>query len=212
MKDASKNGIEKTQKRTIESGESIWVNTVDKWRGLEKEQKLLITNVASIALISVAGLATWDYGSSEFHTKSEGWFGRDSIYGGADKLGHAWGTYVFADALSALYTSWGYDKKRASAYSSISSWIVMGLMEVGDASSADHGFSYEDLTMNSIGALTSFFLQRHPEIDKKIDFRVEYTFNEPPEGLVTDYDNLKYFTAIKFSGFNAVKNDFLKNL
>lgn len=209
----SNNGAEGKQQGSAESGEhNFWSNPFEKWESLEKEQKLLITNVAGVALISVVGLATWDYGSSDFHTTNEGWFGRDTIYGGADKLGHAWSTYAFSDALGALYTSWGYGKEKAATYSSISSWVVMGMMEVGDASSSDHGFSYEDLTMNSIGALTSFFLQRHPEIDKKIDFRVEYTFNKSPEGIVTDYDNLKFFTAIKFSGFNAVKSDFLKHL
>ncbi|MDT8273804.1 MAG: hypothetical protein RRA35_11510, partial [Desulfomonilia bacterium] len=37
--------------------------------------------------ILVWGLAQWDYGTTTFLVKNEGWFGKDTKYGGADKLG-----------------------------------------------------------------------------------------------------------------------------
>jgi hypothetical protein len=187
-----------------DTGDAGW------WSSQPKEQKMLYTNVTAATAIAVWGLATWDYGSSGFHTGDEGWFERDSKYGGADKLGHFWATYAFSDALTGLYKSWGYAPGKASFYAALSSWTVQAFMEVGDATSKSQGFAWADMAMNTVGALTSVFMEKFPELDRKIDFRVEYVFNVPVNGIFDDYSNQYYSVVLKLDGFDAMEDTFLK--
>ena len=180
------------------------------WSRQSKSEKMLYTNVTAAAAIGIWGLATWDYGSAGFTMGHEKWFGHDTKYGGADKCGHFWSTYTFADALTGLYTNWGYAPEKANIYAALSSWTVQFAMELGDATSVSQGFSWEDMTMNTLGALTSVLMQRYPELDRKIDFRVEYVFNVPVHGIFDDYSNQFYSVVLKLDGFNAIENTFLK--
>lgn len=180
------------------------------WSRQPKENKMLYTNLTAATAIGIWGLATWDYGTAGFSMGDEGWFGHDTKYGGADKFGHFWSTYTFADALTGLYTNWGYAPEKANIYGALSSWTVQFAMELGDATSVSQGFSWEDMTMNTLGALTSVLMQRYPELDRKIDFRVEYVFNVPVDGIFDDYSNQYYSMVLKLDGFNAIENTFLK--
>ncbi len=189
-------------------------NVIDEgwWSSQSKENKLLYTNLGAMGFIGLYGLLDWDYGSGGLHNADEGWFERDSKYGGADKLGHVWGTYVLADALTALYRSYGYESRQANTYAALSAWAVQAFMEVGDATSETQGFSWEDMLTNTIGALTSVLMERYPELDRKIDLRVEYVFETDINGIFDDYSNHFYSVALKLDGFDAVQNNFLKYL
>lgn len=180
------------------------------WSSQPKEMKMLYTNLSAAVGISIWGLSTWDYNSDGFHTANEGWFEQDSKYGGADKCGHFWATYTFADALTGLYKSWGYSSKKASIYAALSSWSVQAFMEAGDATSKSQGFSWSDVAMNTIGALTSVLMESYPGLDRKIDFRVEYVFNVPVKGIFDDYSNQYYSAVLKLDGFDTLKNTLLK--
>ena len=180
------------------------------WSSQPKEQKMLYTNLTAATAIAIWGLTTWDYGSAGFHTGDEGWFEQDSKYGGADKLGHFWATYAFSDALIGLYKSWGYAPEKASTYAALSSWTVQAFMELGDATSKSQGFSWADMTLNTVGALTSVLMERYPDLDRKIDFRVEYIFNVPVNGIFDDYSNQYYSVVLKLDGFDAIENTYLK--
>ena len=197
-------------KESREESVDATVNQEGWWNDQPKEQKMLYTNLTAATAITVWGLATWDYGSSGLHTGDEGWFEKDSKYGGADKLGHFWATYTFSDALTGLYKSWGYAPEKASAYAALSSWTVQAFMELGDATSESQGFSWADMTLNTVGALTSVLMERYPELDRKIDFRVEYIFNVPVNGIFDDYSNQYYSVVLKLDGFDAIENTFLK--
>jgi hypothetical protein len=140
----------------------------------------------------------------------EGWFEQDSKYGGADKLGHLWSTYVFSDALTGLYKSWGYGSEKANNYAALSACTVQAFMEIGDSTSETQGFSYEDLLMNTMGALTSVLMERYPELDRKIDLRVEYVLNVAVNGIFDDYSNQYYSLVLKLDGFDAIENTFAK--
>ncbi|MCI5159049.1 MAG: DUF2279 domain-containing protein, partial [Candidatus Electrothrix sp. AUS1_2] len=71
------------------------------WRDdLPKEKKALYTNVFAVSFITLYGFADWDYGSDGFHFANEGWFEKETKYGGADKMGHFWSTYVLADTFT----------------------------------------------------------------------------------------------------------------
>jgi hypothetical protein len=182
------------------------------WTSQPKESKMLYTNLTAAALIGVWGLIEWDYGSEGWNKADEGWFEKDSKYGGADKVGHFWSTYAFSDALTGLYKSWGYSSNKANTYAALSAWTVQTFMEVGDATSKSQGFSYEDMVMNTLGALTSVLMENFPELDRKIDFRVEYVFNVAVNGIFDDYSNQYYSMVLKLDGFDAFKDNLLKYL
>lgn len=182
------------------------------WSSQPKEHKLLYTNVIAASLIGIWGLNEWDYGSADWHSADEGWFESDSKYGGADKLGHFWATYAFSDALTGLYKHWGYDSKKANTYAALSAWTVQLFMEMADATSESQGFSGEDMVMNTVGALTSVLMERYPELDRKIDFRIEYVFNVDVNGIFDDYSNQYYSMVLKLDGFDTIENTMLKYL
>ena len=206
-KTISAQGVNPSLAATAPAGET---SSDSWWSRQTKSEKMLYTNVTAAAAIGIWGLATWDYGSAGFNVGNEGWFGQDTKYGGADKCGHFWSTYTFADALTGLYKHWGYAPEKANIYAALSSWTVQFAMELGDATSVSQGFSWEDMTMNTLGALTSVLMQRYPELDRKIDFRVEYVFNVPVHGLFDDYSNQFYSMVLKLDGFDFIENTFLK--
>ncbi len=173
---------------------------------------MLYTNATAAALIGIWGLIEWDYGSEGWNTADEGWFEKDTKYGGADKVGHFWSTYAFSDALTGLYKTWGYSSNKANTYAALSAWTVQAVMEVGDATSKSQGFAYEDMVMNTLGALTSVLMENYPELDRKIDFRVEYIFNVAVNGIFDDYSNQYYSMVLKLDGFDIFQENFLKYL
>ncbi len=204
-----------TDTQTVPAPLSNTTNPINEegwWTSQPKENKLLYTTLTASALIGVWGLIEWDYGSNGWNTAHEGWFEKDSKYGGADKFGHFWSTYAFSDALTGLYKSWGYSSDKANLYAAISAWSVQAAMEIGDGTSTSQGFSYEDVLVNTLGALTSVLMEQYPELDRKIDFRVEYVFNEPVNGIFDDYSNQYYSMVVKLDGFDIFRDNFLKYL
>lgn len=182
------------------------------WSAQAKEKKLLYTNLGAIGAIALYGLAEWDYGSGSLSSANERWFQQHTKYGGADKLGHFWGTYVFADALSSIYQSYGYPSRQANIYGAFSAWVVQGFMELGDATSPSQGFSWEDVAANTLGAAASMVMHRYPELDRKIDFRVEYVLETEVNGLFDDYSNHYYSLVVKLDGFQEIPDNFLRYL
>ena len=178
---------------------------------LPKEDKLLYTNAGVVAAITAWGIANWDYGANSPTSSSEGWFGRDTKEGGADKLGHAYGTYVFSHGLGALYRHWGYDEERAARYGAYSAFGVQAFMEVGDSFSR-YGFSWEDMVMNAAGAAAGYLLATQPELARRVDFRIEYEPNFGGSDIFTDYEHQKYLLALKFDGFDTTRETPLRYL
>jgi hypothetical protein len=176
-------------------------------------QKTLLLNAGSMAAIFVYGLSQWDYGEDGFHSANEGWFQRDTKYGGADKLGHFWSSYALSHLYSYVYRKWGYTEKEANLYGVLSNLSVQTFMEVADGFSSQ-GFSYEDLIMNVAGAGVAYVWGKVPYLAKKIDFRMEYTpeFNSNDFGFSTNYERQRFLMAIKADGFEFVKNRYLKYL
>jgi hypothetical protein len=176
-----------------------------------KEQKLAAANMAGALLITGWGIANWNYFQTRPHAQTEGWFGENTKSGGADKLGHFYSNYCLSHGLSSLYEDWGYSYDLASVYGAWSSFGMMGLMELGDAFS-DYGFSYEDMVMNAIGSYTGYLMRTTPELKRKIDFRMEYSFKFEEQDIFTDYENTKYLVALKFDGFDHLQTGPLRYL
>jgi hypothetical protein len=148
------------------------------------------------------------------HASREGWFGKDTKYGGADKLGHFYTTFALSHYFANLYDGFGFDKEKAIRQGAISSLIFNSVMEVGDSFS-DYGFSYEDFTVNILGSYIGYYLLMHPEVNKKIDIRIEYNPSDKITSgdsydILTDYNGMKFLTAVKFDGFERFQDTFMK--
>lgn len=183
--------------------------------GLTKEQKALILNIGGAAAITAYGVGFWDYFQTSPKADGEDWFGRTTKHGGADKLGHFWATYSISHLFSYVYRWWDFDREQANTYGALSGLGLQTLMEVGDAFSADFGFSYEDALMNVAGAGTAYLLGKYPQLANKIDFRLEYkptSFSDLSGDLLTDYERQRYLIALKLDGFEMFHNSYLSYL
>ena len=177
----------------------------------QKRQRLLLTNGVGLGLVTLWGVAEWDYFSRSPHAQSEGWFGYHTNSGGADKLGHMYSTYAFAHGLSALYNHWGFETEESGLYGALTSWAIMGYMELGDAFS-DYGFAYEDMVANSAGALLGYLLYRDEKLAEKLDLRWEYGLQPTKGDLLTDYENSKFLLALKLNGFESCRQNLWRHL
>jgi len=177
----------------------------------QENQKLLLVTMAGVGVITAWGIIQWDYFTQTPHAKSEGWFANDTKEGGADKLGHMYISYLGTHGFSYLYEKWNVPQDKAAVYGGISSFLILGYMELGDSFS-EYGFSYEDLIANALGSMMGYFLYTSPDLASKIDFRWEYGFEPNGSDFTTDYENSKYLFALKLNGFTSMQSSFLKHV
>ena len=182
----------------------------DDGKGWSKEAKFWAVQGTAVLAVSAYGLQFWDYGKRSFNIDNEGWFGDNTKYGGADKLGHAYATYLGAIGLATLYESWGYERDEADILGAVTAFTSFGLIEVGDALSKA-GFSYEDLVADAVGAAYGYLWRRYPKLQKYLDYRVEYIPSDAvlkggKNDLVTDYSGFKYLLALKLDAFPKLEN------
>ena len=166
-----------------------------KWEGL-----------GTFAGITALGVKSWDWGGSSFHFNNERWFGKTTGSGGADKLGHAFTSYAMTNAFAERLQAKGRSPERAALSASLLTSALMLYVEAFDGMSGDHGFSYEDVVMNSLGVGFAYLRQTNPRLKSLVDFRMEYK----PSGYkgfrpLSDYEGQKYLLALKFSGFKSLK-------
>lgn len=191
--------------------QSGWASSAE----MTRADKALWLNLGVGAVALGWGTWSWDWGSGGPRFQDEGWFGRTTGEGGADKLGHAWSGYALSHLFAHSYERFGYGRTDAARYGAFSSLGVMTAIEIGDAFSDDYGFSYQDMLFNTAGAALGYALWEYPEIKRKFDFRAEY---DPfPRGkrqfdVTTDYQRLKYLIAVKADGFEAVTDPVLRHL
>lgn len=167
-----------------------------------------------VAGITYLGIEEWNWGSASFKFNAEGWFNMDTGSGGADKLGHLYTSYLIDEYLTnQLYKKSG-DIHFAARNSAIFSWGLMMFVEAFDGYSSDHGFSYEDVVMNTTGIAISYLKNTVPGLDEKIDLRIEYHPSKGMKGFhpITDYTGLTYSAALKLAGFETLKSTPLKYL
>jgi len=182
--------------------------------GMTRSQKAWALNLGAMGTVIAWGIANWDYFSRAPATQNEEWFGHNTPEGGADKLGHLWASYAMSHGFSAIYQRIGYSESESLLYGPLSALAVTGIMEVGDSFSAEHGFSYEDMAANVVGAGIGWFLLRYPRWDERIDLRWEYApeFNNLEGDITTDYEHSKYLLALKAEGFDCISNPYLQCL
>lgn len=161
-----------------------------------------------VLLVGAYGMNKWwDQGfTGEFRAENEGWFGHGTRTGGADKLGHAYFTYIGARLMTLGFEAVGNDRSQAIKLGFWSSLGVMTAIEVADGYSRQFRFSREDTIMNIAGAGLGYLLERNPDLDRLMDFRLLY---KPSEGSqfdpAGDYSGQKYLFVVKASGVPALR-------
>jgi hypothetical protein len=86
-----------------------------------------------------------------FHVTNEGWFGPNTYAGGADKAAHFIDYQIISKELGNLYEVMGFSRNTSIALG-FGGAFASGLMnEIGDGTNP-YGFSFQDLTMDTLGA------------------------------------------------------------
>jgi hypothetical protein len=168
------------------------------------------------ALFTAYGMAKWwetGFGGG-FDKVNEGWFGSDTQYGGADKLGHMFTNYASMRLLIPLFEAVG-NSREASV--KLSAWTTLGIftgIEIADGYSRAYKFSWQDAAMNVAGVALGVVLETYPQLDDVFDFRFAYS---PSPGNqfdpFGDYSGQKYLLVVKADGFEPLRrNRFLRYL
>jgi hypothetical protein len=111
--------------------------------------------VATVGLVAANSLL--GYEGHSFHISNEGWFGANTKDGGADKASHFADYYIVAKEFAFLYEKLGYSEN-AARWWGFGVAVSTGLAnEVADGFTR-HGFSWEDLGMDTLGAGTAVLL------------------------------------------------------
>ena len=177
----------------------------------ELEKRVIYTNLIGAGVVMAWGTAFWDYFTVSPVMGDERWFQSDTKYGGADKLGHMYSTYLWSLGFSSLYEYWGMKEEDALLYGPLTSWTFQFLMEIGDSFSETQGFSYEDVIANTVGAAFYYVREKYPSVKSKLDLRLEYIPDFDSEvDFFTQYNSMKYLFALKFSGFEDLEDTPMK--
>lgn len=157
--------------------------------------------------IGIYGASSWweDGLSGSFRTVDEGWFGRNSYAGGADKAGHAFFTYTGARLLKRGFVALGNDPGRALPLGVWTSLGVMTGVELVDGFSKKFQFSVEDAVANAAGALFAALAETDPRLDALLDFRLLYRRSDDARRLggadpISDYSGQTFLLAVKADG------------
>jgi hypothetical protein len=167
---------------------------------------LIIGTTAS--LYAAYGMAKWwesGFGGG-FKTVNEGWFGRDTQYGGIDKLGHLYTSYASTRLLTPLFEAVGNSRESAVA---LAAWTSLGIylgIEIADGFSRSYAFSPQDAAMNVAGTLLGYVMETRPELDGMFDFRLDYrpSANSGFEPF-GDYSGQRYLLVVKADAFAPLR-------
>ncbi len=180
-----------------------------------KPQWIWIGAGAAVAILGSAYNAFSEETEFPFHVTNEGWFGRDTYAGGADKTSHFVSYYAVTRIMSEFNLAFGASRDQAALLASGVSLLAGVATEIGDGTNR-YGFSWEDVGMDALGAAAGLAVL-HFRVDDLIGFR--YGLVPAPEsdvfGLGKDYSleiytgDLKIAGLSRRAGFNAGPARFL---
>lgn len=125
---------------------------VPRWQFLERHRRLFsilipVTAIGAVTANSLVGYNT----NHDFRIHREGWFGENTTNGGADKASHLTDYFVIASLFEDAFRMIGYSENTA-ILAGFGLAVATGLAnEVSDGFTR-HGFSWEDLVMDTAGA------------------------------------------------------------
>jgi hypothetical protein len=160
-----------------------------------------------MALITYAGVRDWKWGTAHFRYVPEGWFGMNTGSGGQDKLGHAYTSYLQTEFLHLRLRAYHGENTAVTVYPALFTWLIMLYVEFFDAFAVDHGFSPEDLIMDTVGASSAFLREKFPAL-RAIDYRLEYFPSSKDSGFhpMLDYSGQKFLLALRPGQIAPLRN------
>jgi len=160
-----------------------------------------------VGLITYAGVRDWKWGTAHFRYVPEGWFGMDTGSGGQDKLGHAYTSYLQTEFLYLRLRAYHGENAAVTIYPALFTWTIMLWVEFFDAFSVDHGFSPEDLAMDTLGAGAAFLRESFPKQGRLFDYRLEYFPSRKKGGFhpMIDYSGQKFLFAFRPGQIDALQ-------
>jgi len=139
-----------------------------------------------------------------FHVIDEGFFGRNTYTGGADKVSHFIASYIASQALAKGYILLGKSPQQSQLIGAGVSALTGLIIEVGDGFHV-FGLSWGDILTNTLGAAAGAEISRRGW-DDVVGFRigtVRYEIPPPGErsdGLGQDYSREVYSADLKLNG------------
>ncbi len=171
--------------------------------------------VPTFAAITAFGITSWDWELYKIHQGDlkwdgeDGWFGEDTGYGGADKLGHMYSTMLISNGLIESMKYAGYSNDTSAIVGSLTAFLIMAYVEVGDATAAGYGFEPADTVFNGLGALMSYVFYKYPRVNDFIDYRLEYEITQDLwldlKAIGSTYETQKYNLVFQMSGFKGLQ-------
>lgn len=148
------------------------------------------------------------------HFQKEGWFGKSTRNVGVDKLAHAYSAYVVSDLIYARLKHKTAGAPGIALTAAVLASSTMLYTELWDSIERSGGWSWEDVTFNSLGAGFSLLRNSVPGLDQKLDFRLMIVPNS--DIFVTagkrHFQQQRYFFALKLAGFRAFQKGPLRFL
>lgn len=155
----------------------------------------------------IVGYFTWwaPEEKSSFHFRPEGFFGSTTYAGGADKASHFVMSAILEDGAEATYRGLGKDERQARILGVVLVSVSGLIIEAGDGLTG-YGASWEDATMNILGAVTAAEIKRH-RLDDTLGFRFGPVLNRIPDPCCRaaayggDYSKWVHTADLKLKGF-----------
>ena len=119
--------------------------------------RLLGTLIPVTAWGLVAANSLIGYHDHSFHVHYEGWFGRNTRDGGADKASHFADYYIVSKEMALLYEKLSYSEN-AARWWGLGIAVTTGLANEISDGFTKYGYSWEDLAMDAAGAGTAALL------------------------------------------------------
>lgn len=115
----------------------------------------LFSGIASgIVVLGSAANSFTETPKESFHFTNEGWFGKDTYAGGADKASHFVDYHFVSKEMANFYQMAGFSRGQSILMGAGISSLAGIVTEIGDGTTF-FGFSYEDVVMDLGGAWTA---------------------------------------------------------
>lgn len=126
-----------------------------------------------------AGVGTWAFFAwydrppeHGFRFNEDGWFGRDTYAGGADKLGHLWSNLALTRVSADVLEAGGWSPRQATWIGASLTTAFFTAVEIKDG--YYYAFSWGDMAANMLGTALAVTFRELPEVDELVDVRVSY--------------------------------------
>lgn len=187
---------------------------------INKKRIVLATALnAGICTSSTIALATVWYSEFEktpFHT-----FNDSKEWMQMDKAGHLYASYHFTELASKTYRWTGLNAKKSALLGSAFAWGYQLSFEMLDGYSSGWGFSWSDVTANTLGAgmfvaqeyafKKQMFKLKFSYMDSKVaDFRPNVLGSNFQEQLLKDYNSQTYWLTFSPFAFSKKSSSFPK--